>query len=323
MNRRLRLAPPIRSHSLCRDPRPGAMVALLLLAGSPATAEPSTLQVVKSGTSPGMLSLRVDGATPHATVRIYRELSPQTSSSSHVAEAIRDCPDGVLRLREPYALYKTVETDDEGAYSSQISSVEPIGSTLYQAVESSTCRGSNTWRLISGFATPPAVTGQTVSYSDYDDGALQKGVGVPSQRFEVNGDGTVTDNLTGLVWLRDADCFGSQLTWYEALEAVQRIGSYPDCGLDEQRRHRWRMPNVNELRSLVSYDRNLPALPDDHPFLNVRIGESYWTSTTVQQDTDKAWVVSFVFGSVFVPDAYDEPQDLGKYEPRYLLAVRN
>ena len=53
-------------------------------------------------------------------------------------------------------------------------------------------------------------TGQTVSYALGDDGDLQKGVMWPVPRFTDNGSGTVTDNLTGLIWLKDANCFGSQ-----------------------------------------------------------------------------------------------------------------
>lgn len=45
-------------------------------------------------------------------------------------------------------------------------------------------------------------TGQTTSYADYDDGYYQKGNAV-SPRFTDNGDGTVTDMATNLMWLKD------------------------------------------------------------------------------------------------------------------------
>ena len=48
---------------------------------------------------------------------------------------------------------------------------------------------------------PVAKTGQTTSTMPGDDGALQKGVSV-SSRFKDNGNGTVTDGLTGLIWLK-------------------------------------------------------------------------------------------------------------------------
>ena len=61
-----------------------------------------------------------------------------------------------------------------------------------------------------------ARTGQTISYASGDDGDVQAGVAWPDPRFTDNGDGTITDNLTGLMWLKDANCFGSQ-TWTNAL----------------------------------------------------------------------------------------------------------
>ncbi len=47
-------------------------------------------------------------------------------------------------------------------------------------------------------------TGQTISYAAGDDGDLQKEVAWPKPRFTDLGDGTVTDNLTGLIWTKNA-----------------------------------------------------------------------------------------------------------------------
>lgn len=52
------------------------------------------------------------------------------------------------------------------------------------------------------------------------DGDHLAGVAWPSPRFTNNGDGTVTDNLTGLIWLTNADCFGTR-TWTQALADAQ------------------------------------------------------------------------------------------------------
>ena len=59
-------------------------------------------------------------------------------------------------------------------------------------------------------------TGKTTSYATGDDGDLEKGVAWPIPRFTDNSNGTIRDNLTGLIWLKDANCFGSR-TWSEAL----------------------------------------------------------------------------------------------------------
>jgi quinol monooxygenase YgiN len=111
------------------------------------------------------------------------------------------------------------------------------------------------------------------------DGELQKGVAWPNPRFKRNDDGTVTDNLTGLVWLQNAGRFDPR-SWEEALKACNTLAS-PSPGLsDGSKAGAWRLPNLFELRSLMDYSKRSPALPDGHPFLNVR-NSLYWTSTTV------------------------------------------
>jgi hypothetical protein len=89
----------------------------------------------------------------------------------------------------------------------------------------------------------------------------------------------VTDNLTGLVWLKNANPFGFR-TWEQALRDCNNLahGSY---GLsDGSKRGDWHLPNIKEIESLVDYNRFGPCLPEGHPFVEVR-PSSYWTSTTV------------------------------------------
>jgi len=121
------------------------------------------------------------------------------------------------------------------------------------------------------------------------DGDLQAGVPWPSPRFTDIGDGTVFDELTGLNWLKDANCidteypgfnenFGGAVTWQHALDFVQGInnGTYPDCGAGHSD---WRLPNRRELHSLTDFSQSNPALPPGHPFINVQ-NNVYWSSTT-------------------------------------------
>jgi quinol monooxygenase YgiN len=111
------------------------------------------------------------------------------------------------------------------------------------------------------------------------DGELEKGVAWPDPRFDDNGDGTVTDNLTGLVWLKNAGQF-DPLAWEDALKACNTLAS-PAPGLsDGSKAGSWRLPNLFELRSLMDYSEHSPALPGGHPFLHVR-NSLYWTSSTV------------------------------------------
>jgi YVTN family beta-propeller protein len=139
------------------------------------------------------------------------------------------------------------------------------------------------------------------------DGALQAGVAWPSPRFTDHLDGTVTDNLTGLMWLKDANCLGTiypgidvdgdqdgAVTWQHALEFVAGInaGTYSDCRAG---RTDWRLPNRVELASLFDRSRWNPALPEGAPFVHVRSDgptTAYWSSSTVfTADAWYAWVV--------------------------------
>jgi len=139
-----------------------------------------------------------------------------------------------------------------------------------------------------------AKTGQTTFYKTGDDGDLQKGVDWPTPRFTDNtgsGAGTVTDNLTGFMWAKDANAAGLK-TWDGALAYCNDLilGGHDD----------WRLPNVKELLSLVDFGKNDPALPGGHPFDNVQAGllAFYGSSTTNHGNTAHAWHVYMHSGNV-------------------------
>jgi uncharacterized membrane protein len=105
-------------------------------------------------------------------------------------------------------------------------------------------------------------------------------------RFTDNGNGAVLDNLTGLVWLKNADCFGNK-TWMNALSLAGQV-SDGACGLaDGSEAGDWRLPNIKELHSLVDYGLAFPAINVDHPFADVEA--YYWSSTTSVAEPEEAW----------------------------------
>jgi len=93
----------------------------------------------------------------------------------------------------------------------------------------------------------------------------------------------VVDRLTGLTWSRDALPAEFPLDWQEALDFVRELNGRAWLG-----RRDWRLPNRRELRSLMSYQARMPALPAGHPFLNVFSGW-YWSSTTAAIAPNHAW----------------------------------
>jgi hypothetical protein len=141
-------------------------------------------------------------------------------------------------------------------------------------------------------------TGQTASYAAGDDGDIQAGTPVPSPRFTDNDDGTVTDNLTGLIWLKDAGCLGI-LNWANALAAANALADGDvACGLtDGSSAGDWHLPNRNEYISLFDLENYNPALPAGNPFINFA-ASIYWSSTTLATDSSLAWVVGFLNGGM-------------------------
>jgi len=160
--------------------------------------------------------------------------------------------------------------------------------------------GQNSCYSAEGVVVPCADTGQ--------DGDKQAGVAWPSSRFTDNKDGTVTDNLTGLIWLKDANCTDTAggtdrgrglLNWPSALAWCNNLAN-GKCGLsDNSVAGDWRLPNINELRSLVDYSRHDPALAPGHPFSNVQ-SVWYWSSTSNPVYTGGAFNVGMSRGSIHV-----------------------
>ena len=142
----------------------------------------------------------------------------------------------------------------------------------------------------------PAKSGQTIVYATGDDGDLRKGVTWPAPRFTDNSDGTVTDNLTGLIWLKNADCFGMR-NWATALSDCNNLAS-GSCGLtDGSSAGVWRLPNAKELFSLIDLGQKYPALPSGYPFTGVHSWYC-WSSTTDTHNTEAAWSVYLPNGGV-------------------------
>ncbi len=149
---------------------------------------------------------------------------------------------------------------------------------------------------------------RTTSGGDHagSDANLQKGVPWPNPRLTDNKDGTVTDNLTGLVWLRLTNCFG-ELNWYDALNAVNRFagwayGNVEHCEISGGSvPGDWRLPNRRELDSLLDFSRYRPALPYGHPFVDVQV--TYWSST--KASLADGWVIDVSAGRIFWADVYE------------------
>lgn len=133
-------------------------------------------------------------------------------------------------------------------------------------------------------------------------------------RFQDNGDGTVTDNDTNLIWLKDASCADllgtdehGRTTWAVAKVAAATLAN-GTCGLtDGSTQGQWRLPELWELWSLIDLHYSDPALTnaagtaqwsEGDPFVEVGPFQipTYWSATEVPPDD--AWDVRFSDGFV-------------------------
>jgi len=156
-------------------------------------------------------------------------------------------------------------------------------------------------------------SGQITSFADGDDGYYQKGYPQNGVRFVDNGDGTITDMATGLMWIKDPSQIGGDwgspgspttTTW---AVAITRCNALEYAGYSD-----WRLPNIKELYSIVDIGEKNPSINNIY---DNTIVDNYWSSSTKKNITSYKWVVVFDFGSVGTKagsgSAYARPVRLG------------
>jgi len=126
---------------------------------------------------------------------------------------------------------------------------------------------------------------------------------LPSQ-YTASGDGTITDNLTQLVWQQIPNT--TPLTWEQALGYAEELTL---AGQTD-----WRLPSIKELQSICDYSQVGPAV--NSTFFNAMGVHNYWSSTTLKPNPtnpSSAWYLSTQFGLT----TYDVKTNLN-----YVLCVR-
>ncbi|MFT5127033.1 MAG: hypothetical protein ACI8W8_000633 [Rhodothermales bacterium] len=187
--------------------------------------------------------------------------------------------------------------DANGAAASEV-----LTGKTYWSLKSGGAWGLQTGTATIGGGPPRAIvgkTGQTTSYATGDDGDLEPGLAPPSPRFTDNGDGTVTDNLTNLIWLKDVRASSNIFTWDSCVIFSNNLANGEQGLSDGSSAGDWRFPTVKEMRSLIDLGNASPSLPSGHPFTNVGSTTRYWSSTTYAANTtSSAWDVSVGEGRV-------------------------
>jgi len=187
------------------------------------------------------------------------------------------------------------EGNVQGADKSEVNFVRGVrgGSSCFPATGQTTCWDS------SGNVIPCAGTGQ--------DGDLQKGAPLS---YTDNGDGTITDNNTGLMWEKlsmdgSVHDVSNTYTWANAFaQHVATLNGTSFAGHTD-----WRMPNVKELESIMNYQNVDPTVS---PAFNTNCtsgctvltcscttsSSGYWSSTTAASNPSTAGVLDTGGGGV-------------------------
>lgn len=105
-----------------------------------------------------------------------------------------------------------------------------------------------------------------------------------ANHFTDNGNGTITDNLTQLIWQKIPNATAQ--TWENAIVYAE--------GLSLASATDWRLPNIKELQSLNDVSLSNPSINQTF-FAGIGV-KNYWSSTSVQNQTSNAWFCNTQFG---------------------------
>jgi hypothetical protein len=151
--------------------------------------------------------------------------------------------------------------------------------------------GTKTGTLEAGVAGGLPKTGQTAVIIAGDDGTYQKGYPAAGDRYTDNGDGTITDNATGLMWVKDGSGAGCNNGAGGTLAAAIAFCE----ALDFAGHTDWRLPNIKELMSIAHYGIAAPTI---HALFTNTVSDKYCSSTSKFGETIKVWTVNFATGLV-------------------------
>ena len=180
---------------------------------------------------------------------------------------------------------------------------------LWWAINERVDDSSRVWVANSGGGIGPHSKDETISAGGtrsfqircVRNTSLTPGGGA-DHNFSNNGDGTIMDNNTGLIWQQVGPAL--PMTWETGLAYADSLLL---AGYDD-----WRMPNIKELRSINDDLLFNPSV--DTTYFTGATADLYWSSTSEANDSARAWTVDFDYGLVSYND---------KVNSNYVRVVRN
>jgi hypothetical protein len=163
---------------------------------------------------------------------------------------------------------------------------------------------SNPSSYSNSYLTLKFYDGRIQSKSETSQNYIRCVRGTTSTQTFTKSSNIVTDSFTNLMWQDNATDTNSTYNWSDAITYCE--------GLTLDSHSDWRLPNINELISIIKYDATTPA-KFDSSFENNQ-SKRYWSSTTSSFSTSSVWTIDFSTGL----DTY-----LGKTNSYYIRCVRN
>ncbi len=173
---------------------------------------------------------------------------------------------------------------------------------------------------LSGYTFTPASASVSIINADETGVDFTATADETGSRFTDNGDGTVTDALTDLIWLKNANCYSYQ-NWSSAMSSAAGLNS-GECELtDGSAEGDWHLPTKEELQGIgtdppatgYSGSPGVTWTTPGLPFVSVQ-SLNYWSST--EYDTYGAW-------GVFMSSGYTSSSNSKDDSFIYVWPVRN
>ncbi|ODS30680.1 MAG: Caspase domain protein [Candidatus Scalindua rubra] len=209
---------------------------------------------------------------PAKVVDVVRvEASPETgfAGDEYKFKVVTDIPAKEVFIIIGGKRYDMAGSDKEWFFSRKI---EDIGTIKYAAV------ARNEDGVEGGLKNSAFVVKEKLKMPDKEE----------KVRFVDNGDGTITDLRTNLMWLKNAKPLFSSLTWKKANEYCKKLeSSRAGKGYGD-----WRLPTIEEWKELIDTTQKNPALPPGHRFSNVVTFKEYWSKSQHKFGPGYAWQVN-------------------------------
>lgn len=161
------------------------------------------------------------------------------------------------------------------------------------------------------FVALPAAAAGSVSMSESPLQSACPGESMPPQRFVDNGDGTVTDSVSKLMWMRCAlgqnwqpdSCTGAAgvVNWREAQRQAQRLNQQAQAFYND-----WRVPSLRELASIT--DRSCATPRTNAVVFPHTPAAGFWTATARPGEPAGQRVFVLSFGAAGAAPALKDEQ---------------